>query len=551
MKNINKTIQFALCFLLLILISNNIFSQAPATVWSVKYAGASNAQDSVIAICSDPSGNIYVTGWSYVLSAYHYIVTIKYNPQTGDTLWVSRYTGSGTNIDAPIAITADNNACYITGYTFTASNNRDIVTIKYNSSTGAQQWFKTYNGTGNGGDYGRAIAVDNSGNVYVAGRTAIDGLNQKMIVIKYDASGNVVSGWPSIYTGSLSGAFDEAHAMQLDASGNIYITGVSGPSSSTGDYLTLMINSSGIVQWAKKYNGTSNGEDSPNALVLDATAQSVYVTGYATIYSQNQNYVTIKYNASTGDSLAAAAYNGPGNSSDIATTMTMDPSGNVYVSGYSWGGSYSSYATIKYNSNLVSQWVIRSTNAGNSYATQVAYSQGFVYVTGTFQGSGTGYDYLTCRYDASTGALKWAKTENGSSSGNDWGIGMVVTDTNNVFVTGAANFGTLDFYTLRYTEPVGIIPISHNVPKNFALSQNYPNPFNPGTTIRFDVAKSSFVNLSVYDILGREVTTLVNEQVPVGTYEVKWNPAGNSSGIYFYKMITSGMTLTKKMIFNK
>ena len=550
MKKINLKVHFVYLLFFSISFINNSFSQ-PNTVWTSRYSGPSGAEDSVTAICTDPSGNIYITGFSIIPGVSHGIITIRYNPSNGDSIWVSRFYGTGSSNDFPYAITADNNAVYVTGYTYTGSN-RDIVTIKYNSSNGSQAWVKTYNGLGSGGDYGEAIAVDNSGNVYVAGRTDVGG-NQKMIVIKYDSNGNVVSGgWPSIYTGSLSGAFDEARAIKVDVSGNVYITGV-GRTGSTGtaDFLTLKINSGGIVQWAKKYNGTANNDDVANAMVLDASAQFVYVSGYATMTGSAQDYMTIKYDASTGDTIAKASYNGPGNGADVVMAMVSDPSTNIYVTGSSWSSSGYNFATIKYNSNLQFQWIMRSTNSGNAFASSIAYSQGFVYVVGTVPGPGTGNDYLTTRYNATSGSLMWNKTENGSSSGNDWGVGVVVNDTNDVFVTGGANFGSLDFYTIRYQEPVGIIPISHNVPKNFTLSQNYPNPFNPSTTIRFDVAKSSFVKLSVYDILGREVTSLVNEQVPVGTYEVKWDPAGNASGIYFYKMITSDVTLTKKMIFNK
>ena len=245
----------------------------------------------------------------------------------------------------------------------------------------------------------------------------------------------------------------------------------------------------------------------------------------------NIDFMTIKYNAMTGDSIAGASYNGPGNGSDIVNAMTIDPLNNVYLTGPSWWGSGYNFATIKYNSNLQSQWVVSSTNSGSAFANSIAYSQGFVYVTGTVQGSGTGNDYLTTAdMMLQMVSVNGIKQKMVHTSGNDWGVGVVVNDTNNVFVTGSANFGNLEFYTLRYQEPVGIIPISHDVPKNYSLSQNYPNPFNPSTTIKFDIAKSTFVKLSVYDILGREIKTLVNERVLPGTYEVKWDPAGISSG---------------------
>ena len=88
-------------------------------------------------------------------------------------------------------------------------------------------------------------------------------------------------------------------------------------------------------------------------------------------------------------------------------------------------------------------------------------------------------------------------------------------------------------------------------PKDFLLSQNYPNPFNPTTNIGFHIAEFGFVSLKVYDVLGREVATLVNEEKPAGNYEVKFDGTGLSSGIYFYKLSTENYTSVKKMILMK
>ncbi|MBI5475061.1 MAG: CHRD domain-containing protein [Ignavibacteriae bacterium] len=107
-------------------------------------------------------------------------------------------------------------------------------------------------------------------------------------------------------------------------------------------------------------------------------------------------------------------------------------------------------------------------------------------------------------------------------------------------------------------------PISTTAPDEFTLSQNYPNPFNPSTTIRFTVpanvgagpagttlAGRHALSLLVFDVLGREVATLVNESMPSGTYEVKWQASGVSSGVYFYKLKAGGFEQTKRMLLMK
>jgi photosystem II stability/assembly factor-like uncharacterized protein len=97
--------------------------------------------------------------------------------------------------------------------------------------------------------------------------------------------------------------------------------------------------------------------------------------------------------------------------------------------------------------------------------------------------------------------------------------------------------------------------ISNVIPEYFSLSQNYPNPFNPSTKIKFDIpvvnGRDRSVKLLIYDILGREVSTLVNEQLKPGTYEVDWDGSNYASGIYFYSLETSEFTETKKMILMK
>jgi len=86
-----------------------------------------------------------------------------------------------------------------------------------------------------------------------------------------------------------------------------------------------------------------------------------------------------------------------------------------------------------------------------------------------------------------------------------------------------------------------------NTPCGYLLSQNYPNPFNPSTTIAFSVPKETHVTLRIYDILGREITTLVNEKLQAGSYSKVWNATGYSSGVYFYRIEAGEFTETKKI----
>jgi hypothetical protein len=90
-----------------------------------------------------------------------------------------------------------------------------------------------------------------------------------------------------------------------------------------------------------------------------------------------------------------------------------------------------------------------------------------------------------------------------------------------------------------------------NIPETINLKQNYPNPFNPITHIEYSITGQSFVQLKIYDLLGKEIKTLVNEIKPAGFYRTEFNGANYSSGVYFYKLNVNGKVLTKKMILQK
>lgn len=97
----------------------------------------------------------------------------------------------------------------------------------------------------------------------------------------------------------------------------------------------------------------------------------------------------------------------------------------------------------------------------------------------------------------------------------------------------------------------GILILGQSIPTVFKLYHNYPNPFNPSTLIKFDIAKASNVRLFVYDILGREVVKLVDENMKAGSYEFTWDAIDFASGSYFYKLETKYFTDIKMMILVK
>jgi len=98
---------------------------------------------------------------------------------------------------------------------------------------------------------------------------------------------------------------------------------------------------------------------------------------------------------------------------------------------------------------------------------------------------------------------------------------------------------------------VSVNTISELIPNKFNLSQNYPNPFNPETTIKFAIPENEFVKINVYDVLGREIASLVNEKLKAGTYEVNFNGSNLPSGAYFYRMTTDKFNDIRRMMLIK
>ncbi len=116
--------------------------------------------------------------------------------------------------------------------------------------------------------------------------------------------------------------------------------------------------------------------------------------------------------------------------------------------------------------------------------------------------------------------------------------------------TYAATNNGLYILTRKAVVRTGVEQV-RGVPMSYALYQNYPNPFNPTTNFRFTIGSGQFVSLKIYDVLGREVTTLVNEKLNPGSYNIPWNGGNSSSGVYFYQLQAGSFVETKKMVLMK
>ena len=164
---------------------------------------------------------------------------------------------------------------------------------------------------------------------------------------------------------------DEADAIAVDGSGNVYVTGRSYVVGTDFDYCTIKYDASGTEAWVRTYNGPANGYDNATDIAVDESG-NIYITGESG--GIGSDYATLSYDPD-GNVRCVGRYNGPGNASDVAQSMAVDDSGNVFVTGYSGGsGTSNDYCTIKYvqNGNYV-----QDETGGRERPSQFALSQNY------------------------------------------------------------------------------------------------------------------------------------------------------------------------------
>ncbi|MEO0091697.1 MAG: SBBP repeat-containing protein [candidate division WOR-3 bacterium] len=511
------------------------------TVWVRRFNGQGDSTDCAVAIAIDNSGNVYVTGYSFYPNTNLDYLTIKYS-SSGQELWQARYDGLGNNIDYPYALTIDNRGyVYVTGGSWGGSSFYDCLTIKYNSN-GETIWTRRYNGPGNNYDEARAIAVDNYGNVYVAGRSYGSTMTYDCLTIKYDSLGQEL--WTARYNGP-GNSYDAVYAMIIDNQGNVYITGTA--YTTNYDYLTIKYNSSGQELWVQTYNGLGNSTDYANAITLDQQG-NVYVTGNSYGSGSNLDYLTIKYSAS-GQELWTARYNGPGNYIDHANDIGVDHLGNVYVAGAcrTLGAGYD-YATIKYDSLGQQQWVqIYNSGAGDDYCNALVLdSQSNIYVTGYGTYTSSIRDYTTIKYNTQ-GQMDWIIAYDGLVGGNDDARAIAIDNQGNVYVTGESyGSGTgYDYATIKYAPLLKIEEARNTADAQRLTLKIYPNPATSVVRVR---APFSVDKVTIYDVTGKIVKEVRNKKQETRgmIQEAKISTDGIKRGIYFLRV--NGKIVKEKLI---
>ena len=525
MENTRKiSLGIIISHIILTVIVNTAISQVHEE-WVARYDGEAEC------LVLDSDGNVYVSGTSPQGGT-----TIKYNPE-GEIQWICGDCGT----TKASAIDAQGNI-YVAGYV--AGYNYSAVKI---SPDGERLWQATYNGTGNGSDIAYAIAVDNQGNVYITGESLGTYPNMDYATVKYDSNG--VEQWSARYNGPGNG-YDLACDISVDDDENVYVSGSTLGLST--DYTTIKYDSLGNELWNMRYDGPANQMDVANAMTIDSDG-NVYVTGESSAGgSSGDDFLTIKY-STDGEELWISRYDSPNHQSDGGAAIAVNDYRNVYVAGWTNSAIFSSeYATIKYDSAGGLKWVA-SYSQGLDYQSindLALDNEGNVYVTGS--SAVVGADYTTIKY-SSSGSEGWVMHYSDPVNYADKARSIAVDNDGNVYVTGRSGSEYHPQYaTIRYTqESAGIVSLNQSVPNRFGLYPAHPNPFNASTAISYQLLAVSNVNLTVFDITGREVATLVDGIKPAGSHQVVFDAKDLTSGVYFARLEAGEFRQTRKMLLIK
>jgi len=493
--------------------------------WIKTYAAADSSVNRLYSIKNDQNNNVYVTGEVSIPNYDRDIITMKYN-SNGILQWAQTYRFNNSQIyDAGYDISLDNNQnVYVSGIAGITSGNDTGMTgvLKYNNN-GQLQWANTYNLSNSGSERGEKILIENN-NIYI--KVNCYGQNDKLLKI----NSNGQQQWVYQYT-------SKPYYVDFDNSYNI-IDASSKPGYNRTELALERVNSSGSLDWNYRYSYNGSGSDIPYTF-KSYNDYKIFVAG-----KHNGDLLLLKLTPSLSNSVTLSRNN---LNKPILDSQIVYDTVNFNIP----AGSYVKDVNVTIDSLLHT-----ATGDLEIYLLHGDKTDTLVYRRGGFFDNfiGTHLDDTASLNICSNGIPPYTgyfkpcdalSQFNFLPANGPWIL--------KIYDRRSPDTGVLKRWSisLSYESPIGINQISSEVPNTYGLHQNYPNPFNPLTKIKFSVAKTSDVEIIVYDILGREIDKLVNQSLTPGIYETDFDGSKLSSGIYFYKLITQEFTETKKMVLVK
>jgi alpha-tubulin suppressor-like RCC1 family protein len=406
------------------------------------------------------------------------------------------------------------------------------------------------------------LALASDGTVYAWGKNSHGQLGNNLttdshVPVAVDMSG-VLSG--KTITAVVAGA---EHSIALASDGSVYTWGKNsygqlGNNLTTDSYVPVAVDTSGVLS-GKTATKIASGSCHVVVLTSDSTA---YAWGW-------NKYGQLGDKSTTDSSVPVAVDTSKGFLFGIGKTITAVTAGTIHTAVltsddkvYAWGWrrfGQSDYSPVEVNPPHTGA-IITSIATGSHHSVTLA-SDGIVYTWGDNSDGQLGNTFYNetqfCVQVNMSGALS-GKTITAVAAGLEHSVVMASDGT--VYTWGRNDYGQLgNNSTTNSGVPVqvvfdagsGVVFPENGIPQEYSLNANYPNPFNPSTTISFELSAMSDVKLTIYDMNGKIVSTLINNAMPAGYHETSWDASDLSSGIYFYRLQAGDFVDTKKMIFMK
>jgi hypothetical protein len=483
------TKQFFKCFTILTCFSISIIQAQVDTLWTKTFGG--NSYDCGYSVQQTTDDGFIITGYTESFGAGMRDVWLIKTTGFGDTLWTRAF--GGPSDDQAYSINQNSDGGFIiTGYTLSfGAGMYDVWLIKLDAS-GDTLWTKTFGGSND--DLGLAVQQTTDEGYILAGYTSSfgDGLNDVWL-IKTNSSGDTL--WTKTYgvNGDELGYFvqqteDEGYIIAGEYTTSIGI--------GTSDIWLIKTDASGDTLWTK----TFGGEFDDNGHCVQQTSDGGYIiTGSTLSFGAGVYDIWLIKTDASGDTLWTKTYGARGDEQGYSVQQTLDE--GYIITGFK----------RVFGINNTNIWLIKTDASGNQL---------------------------------------WTKTFGGSK--DEQGYSVKQTSDGGYIVTGFTTpLGSdyEDVWMIKTTPDVNSVKNNNiNIPSADALFQNYPNPFNPATTISYGLPLPGHVLLQVYDLRGREVATLVNENLNAGSHTAIWNAAGFASGVYLYRLQVGEFEQVRKMI---
>ncbi len=464
--------------------------------------------------------------------------------QPPDTLWTQTFGGNLRDKGYSVQQTGDG------GYIIAGATNSygagayDVYLIK-TDGVGDEEWTQAFGG--NDGDWGSSVQQTSDGGYIIAGETNSYGAGWwDVYLIKTDGDGNEV--WTQTFGGTSS---DAGYSVQQTTDGGFVIAGYTNSyGAGWWDVYLIKTDGGGNEVWSQTFG--DNGSE------IGRSVQQTSDGGYI-IAGETNSYGAGAYDVylikTDGDGNEEWTRTLGGSDDDEAYSVQQTSDGGFVIVGYtnSYGAGWWDVYLIKTDDGGNEVWTqtFGGTGFDEGYSVQQTSDGGYIITGSTYSFGAAAYNVYLIKTDGG-GNEEWI--QNFGGSGSDFGYSVQQTSDGGFVIAGyttSYGAGSSDVWLIRLDSETGVIELDLPQPSSYSLLPAYPNPFNPSTLIRFQIPTAGDVQIKVYDIQGNIVATITDGWQTPGSYQIPFNAASLSSGIYLARLTAGDFTQTRKLVLMK